>query len=230
MTIKRIFLLVAAVIVMATVGTGCSIVGAAKPGDARYKPPMVSDIPMKPLFEEAVRVIKRYAREELRDVSPAKTVFVPSGQDMALHCGPQPYEDIADNAAYCNANKTIYVGEGMLWRAYGEAGKIGVFMILGHEFGHRIQSQRGMLQFTPIVPIQSQAWKIAMENQADCYSGALVAYAHTVDTNVSPYGVDLHGLFLDLGSSPYDPFRDHGTPQERFNAFWTGVYKGAASC
>jgi predicted metalloprotease len=121
-------------------------------------------------------------------------------------------------AGYCPLSDTVTYST-----AFGGSGDLFWLPILSHEWGHHIQN----LTDTGI----SSA--LESELQADCFSGAFVAFAQGSD-RVSPL---ISALSLQLTQSAGDvwwamPGEEsiHGTSADRAIAFMAGLNGGLASC
>jgi len=132
---------------------------------------------------------------------------------------------------YCPGDETVYVGQETLWEFYSETGDAGPAMGMAHEYGHHIQ-------FMLDVPAPRTARQsVRYENQADCISGAWArwmeqhGYLETAET--SPNGrSDLEDidLMFPIIASAEGADRDHGTLEERAQAFDDGYRGGVRAC
>jgi len=156
-----------------------------------------------------------------------KVIFVPRGA-----AGPEGCLDGSGRAAsysrnsfeYCGADRTVYLGQDMLFDFYDRTGDAGPAVGIAHEFGHHIQQQMGVP--SPRTAEQS----IRHENQADCIAGAWTKF--TDDQNWLEYPDDIEdidALFPLIGSAE-GPDRDHGTTGQRQASFQRGFEGGIFTC
>jgi predicted metalloprotease len=125
---------------------------------------------------------------------------------------------------YCGGDQTIYIGQDMLWTLYEETGDAGPAVGLAHEWGHHVQQQLGVAS-----PESAQETKV-LENQADCLAGAWVQYMDQQGQLELPDDIqDIDKLFPLIGAAE-DPERDHGTPEERMQAWQRGFDSGVSAC
>jgi predicted metalloprotease len=125
---------------------------------------------------------------------------------------------------YCGGDKTIYVGQDMLWTLYEDTGDAGPAVGLAHEWGHHIQEQLG------VAGPQSAQEAIALEDQADCLAGAWTQYTNQQGRLELPDDIeDIDKLFPLIGSAE-GPDRDHGTAAERMRAWQNGFDGGVPAC
>jgi hypothetical protein len=151
--------------------------------------------------------------------APRDIVYIPSGRVARTACGTSnsyAYE-------YCPANRSIYIGQNLLWQFYAGAGDAAPAVGLAHEWGHHLQTMMG------VQPV-SRSEAIEFENQADCVSGAWAKYAS--EQGWLEADDDLRDVtrLLDAIGSAEGPGRDHGTAQEREAAFETAYAKGIKAC
>ncbi len=125
---------------------------------------------------------------------------------------------------YCPPDQTVYVGQNTLWEFYSETGDAGPAVGLAHEFGHHIQSELGLPG-----PRTAQE-SIDYENQADCLAGAWTKYTDEHKWLEYPDDIeDIESLFPIIGSAE-GADRDHGTANEREEAFVEGFHGGVTAC
>jgi predicted metalloprotease len=163
-------------------------------------------------------------------------LYVDSGES-----GPQDCTDAEGNPGtytglsyeYCPGDETVYVGQDTLWEFYSETGDAGPAMGLAHEYGHHIQYELDVP--APFTAAQS----IDFENQADCIAGAWAGWMEAkgaLDTEEnSPNGradlEDIELMFPIIASAEDEGAdRDHGTLEEREQAFSDGFLGGESAC
>lgn len=120
---------------------------------------------------------------------------------------------------YCAADRSLYIGEKAARELVSDYGEIAVAAVLSHEVTHHFQTMLGLPQPDPAEPNSA----IPYENQADCGSGAFVAYSER-DLGVTIEQADLASLgraFAAVGEDK-GPERTHGTVEQRIQAFDTG--------
>lgn len=115
---------------------------------------------------------------------------------------------------------------GLLAQIARDHGQAPVGMVLAHEFGHVVQAQLGFDRST-----------IVMEQQADCFGGAYVAWNEqngAVRLTTGPADIDqlIRGMLLvrdEPGTSAGDS-EAHGSGFDRVRAFQDGYTRGVAAC
>lgn len=159
-------------------------------------------------------------------VPPVSWFVVATGTMMPSMCGPLKS---LQALLYCPASNTIYLGEDALWRVYnsGDRGDAVVFVVMAHEFGHRVQAALGGQK---MVQGQSQADTIKLENQADCFSGAVAKYMAGQGYFSTDDLSGVESFIPQVADSDSDPNRNHGTAQQREGAFVSGYALGLESC
>jgi predicted metalloprotease len=175
-----------------------------------------------------VPMITQWMEDTWRNMpQPDRVVYVPRGA-----AGPEDCLDPSGQASsyssrsyeYCPVEETIYVGQDMLWEFYTKTGDAGPAVGLAHEFGHHIQNQVGVP--SPRTADQS----VNHENQADCIAGAWTQYTDKQGWLEYPDDIeDIDALFPLIGSAEALD-RDHGTPEEREQAFQLGFERGLSAC
>jgi hypothetical protein len=151
---------------------------------------------------------------------PHNFVYVPAGiaGETDQDCGYDEW-----SLSYCPLDGNVYLGESQLWSDFVNHGDADIWGTISHEMGHRVQHVAGMrAQMT-------DNENIPTENQADCFSGAFMAYAarHRYmdpagpDTVSSDDVEDLIVGLLDIGESE-GPDRTHGTDDQRVRALYIG--------
>jgi predicted metalloprotease len=151
---------------------------------------------------------------------PRNLVFVPRGQAVRSACG------VSDSQAYeyCAGDRSIYIGQDLLWAFYRQEGDAAPAIGLAHEWAHHLQNMLDL----PAFGIQSQSVKV--ENQADCVAGAWAKYADEQGWLEEKDDLaDAEGLLQTIGSAE-GPGRDHGTSAERLKAFESAFKGGITAC
>lgn len=156
-----------------------------------------------------------------------KVAFVPSGTLGRSPCtDPRGGQAAATDRSYeyCPANHTIYVGQDTVWAMYDQLGDAAPVVALAHEWGHHVQTMTG------VPPPRSPAESVDFENQADCVAGAWTKHAD--ERKVLEYPDDLRdiGALLEVIGSRESPDRDHGSAEERTQAFTFGFRQGLPGC
>jgi predicted metalloprotease len=172
-------------------------------------------------FLESVRpLVARYFQTAFPNVpGPRNVVYIPRGR-VAASCGGYSNSYAYE---YCGANRTIYIGQDLLWSFYSRQGDAAPVIGLAHEWGHHVQVMLG-------VPMgRTAAQSVLFENQADCLSGAFTRYAGEQGWLESDDLDDIGGLLRVVGSRE-GPGRDHGTAAERAQSFDLGYKGGARAC
>ncbi|HEY7072158.1 MAG TPA: neutral zinc metallopeptidase [Acidimicrobiales bacterium] len=144
-------------------------------------------------------------------------------------CGnpPPSYEEIADNAFYCDGDDIIAWDEASFIPYMNETfGSFTVPIVIAHEFGHAIQARAGAVDRT-----------VDLELQADCFAGAWTAWVADGDAPAfTPDDVDLDSAVAGMtairdapGTSPDEAFA-HGSAFDRVTAFQDGFENSAEGC
>ena len=156
--------------------------------------------------------------------------FYPYGPDTEMPpCGPFQisYEEIADNAFYCDGDDIIAWDDASFIPYMNETyDGFTVAIVIAHEFGHAIQARAGAVDRT-----------VDLELQADCFAGAWTAWVTDGDAaSFTPDDVDLDKAVAGIiavrdapGTSADDPVA-HGSGFDRVAAFQDGNQRGAESC
>jgi predicted metalloprotease len=174
-----------------------------------------------PQYLDAITpMIAQHFREQYADIPDPSLSYIASGQATRSPCGPL----YSDAYAYCAGSQTIYVGQDLLWAFYREAGDAAPAIALAHEWGHHVQYYRG-------VPYgRTAAESVDFENQADCLSGAWALYADEQGwLETEDDLADVETLMQFIGSAESSS-RDHGTTEERADAFESAYEDGAQAC
>ena len=157
-------------------------------------------------------------------------VYVEEGDSGPEACldgdGERAYYS-SESYEYCPTDETVYLGQDTLWLFYSETGDAGPAMGIAHEFGHHIQYQVG------VPGPQTAEQSIEFENQADCLAGAWIKYTDEV-LHILEYPDDIEDidLLMPMIASAEDEGsdRDHGTLDERIDAFTDGYEAGVEAC
>jgi predicted metalloprotease len=154
-----------------------------------------------------------------------------SGPEACTDYDGNPGEYSGYSYEYCPADLTVYVGQDTLWEFYSETGDAGPAMGMAHEFGHHVQYELGE------TPPSTAAESIDFENQADCIAGAWAQWMEEIEAldteENSPNGrsdlEDIELMFPIIASAEGED-RDHGTLEEREQAFTDGYTGGESAC
>jgi hypothetical protein len=125
----------------------------------------------------------------------------------------------AQNAFYCQADRSILYDEAWLRDFETRAGNAAPAAIMAHEWGHHVQALLGVAGYS-----------LQVELQADCFAGLYLANTEEVDSSFVASDDDLRAMlttFFELGNSHYAASEwfqsgEHGSAQERIRAFGTG--------
>jgi predicted metalloprotease len=181
--------------------------------------------------EYAQNVVEWYMNTWVDETWPSMShpfvMYVESGET-----GPQQCTDYDGNPGfysgfsyeYCPADMTVYLGQDTLWEFYSETGDAGPAMGIAHEYGHHIQYELGVP--APFTAAQS----VDFENQADCISGAWARWMEERgDLETEDDLRDIELMFPIIASAEGED-RDHGTLEEREQAFSDGYLRGESAC
>ena len=126
---------------------------------------------------------------------------------------------------YCPADQTVYIGNDQLWDFYAGLGDAAAVVGFAHEVGHHLQWNAGVFDL-----VYDQTTMIDSENQADCVAGAFFGWAvgHEITNEDDLY--DVAALIEAIASAEDDPYRDHGTLDERADSLVEGLGSGLAAC
>lgn len=234
--IRRVVVVIGAVVL-----AGCGIVGGdadestrdAVTGGAEASPVLAAAIddveefwaeegPKIDLDFEPVDDNRILLRSELSDSGPAACSFDDDTDDLTA-------ESVEDNAYVleCDEGNTVvfddvgYVVE--LQDRFGEAGPV---VLVAHEWGHVVQNQLGQYDQSAIVA----------EQQADCYSGAFIAWAE--GGGLAPFDEpksldDAILSTIDAADEAGTPASDedaHGNGFDRVRATQEGYDRGVEFC
>jgi predicted metalloprotease len=140
---------------------------------------------------------------------------------VSTACGP----GAPGNAFYCSLDDTIAYDRTFMATMSHRMGNAFIFMVIGHEYGHRIQF---MGQDTNVLSIQ-------LELQADCLSGAYIGDSVRGGVlELEPGDIQRLERSVRAGGDPegYPWFAPdaHGSGQQRFTAFAGGYNHGLDAC
>lgn len=179
---------------------------------------------MRKQFDDAVEEIEAYAEEQ--DLStPSDWHFIANDETEPTQCTDQEGQELdADDQAYfyCPPDDAIFVGEAAMESFGDQFGKQAPAIGMAHEWGHH-------LQFQTDLEVDDQETQIAIENQADCISGAWYRTERDGDLDDLIQDVKV-GLLLLAISELEGPNRSHGTVLEREGAFISGATQGLDRC
>ncbi|MFF7718122.1 hypothetical protein ACFZDB_01875 [Streptomyces luteogriseus] len=135
-------------------------------------------------------------------------------------CDGEPLED--DNAFYCKTAEDYIAWDTDLMRSGYRNGDAFVYLVVAHEWGHAIQNR-----------LEAELRTIDGELQADCLAGAELDGAARDGTVVFDEGdVDEVRMALVRGAdtTPWTKEGDHGSAEERVDAFGLGQELGVEGC
>jgi predicted metalloprotease len=151
---------------------------------------------------------------------PTHYVYVSKGETGSTACGGD-YTDMI--YAYCFVDESIYMGQGMLWSLYSDAGDAAPAVGLAHEWGHHVQNIAGVPR------AETSVGQISRENQADCIAGSWIAYADEQGWLTYPDDLaDTHALLEKIAET--EQGRTHGDLVERSDSLILGVEAGLPGC
>lgn len=162
-----------------------------------------------------------FARDQ-RIIPPAKgsMYFITQENAQSSPCALSPNEPYVA----CYYAGKLYIGSMMLYTNYMRTGPLAPIAIIAHEYGHYLQNPSEN-------ETNASVSAVADENQADCVSGAYIAWLGTKQQVKQSSLISLLGMIWDHGSNPYmEPYKTHGTPYERTMAFTTGFDGGLHAC
>jgi hypothetical protein len=181
---------------------------------------------MSYFFSQIVKWIRQYSADTYESMpDPDKWHFVTLGDSGFEGC-----TDAAGDRAtytdksyeYCPLDRTVYVGERMMWAFYTRMGDAAPAVGIAHEWGHHLQNVAGLTSTT-------QFETINLENQADCIAGAWSRWLVSQEIMVEDDFGDIGSLLVAIGSIE-GPGRDHGTVEEREKSFVYGLNGGLSAC
>jgi predicted metalloprotease len=139
-------------------------------------------------------------------------------------------EALPENAYYCFIDSDEYVAFDLDWfTSYlgAHPGGATTFLILAHEWGHSVQDAW-------LEAGGTDSWDPAylQELQADCLAGVFLADAIKSGTVIEEEGdADaIFGWLFESGAGTWTNPSNHGTSEQRQQAFSTGYEQGSAKC
>ncbi|MFD8228002.1 hypothetical protein ACFV16_28045 [Streptomyces massasporeus] len=135
-------------------------------------------------------------------------------------CDGEPLAD--DNAFYCKTDEDYLAWDTDLMRSGYQYGDAFVYLVVAHEWGHAIQNR-----------LEGELRTLDAELQADCLAGAELDGASRDGTVVFEDGdVDeiRTALVRDADTTPWTQEGDHGSADERVDAFALGQEQGVEGC
>ena len=186
---------------------------------------------MQAFYDEGIAAITSYIDATFADpapMQPAQWIFVEEGATGQEPCtdGSGGFAMYTDTSyEYCPLDQTVYVGQRQVWEFYEQTGDAGAVIGMAHEAGHHMQAVAG------VGGTGTLEESLAMENQADCVAGAFTAWLDSEGLLDYPDDFDDIDLLMPLiASAEDDPMRDHGTLEERIDAFVLGLEQGIQAC
>jgi predicted metalloprotease len=152
--------------------------------------------------------------ETRRPFTPVRRI-VPYHGDRGPTCGKERLS--ARNAAYCPALDLIGYDTDWVARMWTTIGDAFVYFLVGHEYGHAVQTRLGL----------TARFTITGELQADCFAGANLGRM-VDDRRLAMERGDLEELFDSLGAVADQPGTGwfasgaHGSALQRRSAFFAG--------
>ena len=144
--------------------------------------------------------------------SPTAVIGYRAGEIPDTACGDRDNADSwRDNATYCPDDATISFDLDFLADLYVSSGELAPASILAHEWGHHVQDQNGIGQYSN-----------QNELMADCFAGS---YTSSVDELATQ--ADQMETFYELGDEQYEASTwfgalEHGSPTQRAAAWSMG--------
>jgi predicted metalloprotease len=135
------------------------------------------------------------------------------------------------NAYYCPVDTDEYVAFDLDWFASyldDHPGGATTFLILAHEWGHAVQDT--WVEQQPNTDVWNPPYR--QELNADCLAGVWMADALRRGTVIEESGdaEAIFGWLWEAGSGPWFNPGDHGTPEQRQQAFSDGLTQGTHHC
>lgn len=161
-----------------------------------------------------------FAAEGVRYVQPGVSLY--EGRSMSSGCGPISRDM---GPLYCPRDNHIYLPAYFMEEVRTYIGDFSVAAVIGHEWGHAVQTQFG---------IESQ-YSIVRELRADCFAGSYGAYIATDSVRIILDEGDLEEgatLLYEIGDPASVDWFDrqaHGQPQQRSDAYDMG-HEGYMEC
>lgn len=180
-------------------------------------------------LDYAISNISEYWSRQLPARLHAK--YPPVPRVVGYNAGDPPYplcdgERVTPhNADYCFSSNTISFDErGLLIPYYAKVGPAANAVILAHEWGHAVQARLDLVH-----------WRVdeLAELNADCWAGAWAGGATSSGViSLSDLRTAAHAMYLtgDPSSVSWLAPDAHGTPNQRFESFGTGVKSGIPAC
>ena len=161
---------------------------------------------------------------------PMNSFYPYSTERLPPACGGDragSYRELQGNAFYCSYNDYIAFDEETLFpELYQSQGRIGVAMVIAHEFGHAVARRAGVRGPT-----------VMQEQQADCFAGAWVARAASgkasgLSVSVKEIDDAIVSMLLVRDRPGTDPSGrgTHGNGFDRISAFQQGFEGGVSRC
>jgi len=146
-------------------------------------------------------------------------------------CGGKEADALPQNAYYCPVEGDEYIAFDIDWlTGYLDAhpGNATTFLILAHEWGHAVQD--AWTEQQPGLDVWNPGY--LQELNADCLAGVFLADAFARGTVIEEEGdaVAIYGWLYDGGSGEWFDPGDHGSPEQRQEAFDLGFNQGTAYC
>jgi len=138
---------------------------------------------------------------------------------------------LPNNAYYCWEDTDEYVAFDLDWFASyldEHPGGATTFLILAHEWGHAVQDT--WVEQQPNTDVWNPPYRL--ELNADCLAGVWMADALRRGTIIEESG-DAEAIFeslWEMGSGPWFDPGDHGTSEQRQQAFMDGLTQGTHYC
>jgi predicted metalloprotease len=127
----------------------------------------------------------------------------------------------ADNAWYCRSDHSVMWDAQLLYDGY-LTGDAFVYFIIAHEYGHAVLAQ-----------LDASLQSAAGELQADCIAGFTLASVGANGAVIWEAGDDQElaaALAATADQHPWTEVEDHGSPEERIDAFASGATYGLGAC
>ena len=186
---------------------------------------------MQAFYDEGIAAVTSFIDATFADpapMQPAQWIFVEEGATGQEPCtmgegGFAMYTDMSYE--YCPLDQTVYVGQRQVWDFYEQAGDAGAVIGMAHEAAHHMQAVAGVGGEGTLEE------SIALENQADCVAGAFTGWLESEGLLDYPDDFDDIDVMMTLiASAEEDPTHDHGTLEERVDAFLLGYGEGLPAC
>ena len=134
-------------------------------------------------------------------------------------CGRAPLA----NAFYCDTDNKVYYDLTLFNTEIEDYGSFAPVVILAHEWGHAVQHNLNI--------DESEYYGAEIELQADCFAGVYARHVQAIgalhDSDLAAATAALYSAGDDLAvTNPHH----HGNPDERVQAFNTGLTEGFNGC